>query len=56
MTPIGEACSRRAATTPGYEDDVNDYVGNEVTLEYDTGIVGLAAFGVHLQRAALRLP
>jgi hypothetical protein len=43
-------------TTPGYEDDVNDYVGNEVTLDYNAGIVGLAAFGAHLQRAALGLP
>jgi hypothetical protein len=39
-------------TEPGYQDDVDDYVGNEVALDYNAGIVGLAAFGVHLQRAA----
>ena len=39
-------------TDAGYEDDVDDYVGNEVTLDYNAGLVGLAAFGVHVQRAA----
>jgi hypothetical protein len=39
-------------TEPGYEDDVDDYVGNEVALDYNAGIVGLAAFGVHLQNTA----
>lgn len=38
-------------TTPGYEDDLDDYVGNEVALDYNAGLVGLAAFGVLEQRA-----
>jgi endoglucanase len=38
-------------TTPGYEDVVEDYVGNEVALDYNAGIVGLAAFGVTQQAA-----
>jgi hypothetical protein len=32
-------------TSPGYTDDVNDYVSNEVALDYNAGLVGLAAFG-----------
>jgi len=48
----GQGMNAIEITTPGYEDDVNDYVGNEVTLDYNAGIVGLAAFGVHLQQAA----
>jgi endoglucanase len=39
-------------TLPGYEDDVDDYVGNEVALDYNAGLVGLAAFGVVDKRAA----
>lgn len=39
-------------TAPGYEDVVEDYVGNEVALDYNAGIVGLAAFGVVQQSAA----
>jgi endoglucanase len=30
---------------PGYEDSADDYVGNEVALDYNAGLVGLAAFG-----------
>lgn len=30
----------------GYVDDVNDYVGNEVTLDYNSGLVGTLAFAV----------
>ena len=48
----GTGANAIVITEPGYEDDVNDYVGNEVALDYNAGIVGLAAFGAHLQRAA----
>jgi len=37
-------------TTPGYVDDVTDYVGNEVALDYNAGLVGLAAFAVAQER------
>jgi endoglucanase len=43
-------------TAPGYEDRVDDYVGNEVALDYNAGLVGLAAFGVQQQRAATPAP
>jgi endoglucanase len=33
-------------SSPGYEDDVWDYVGNEVTIDYNTGLVGVSAFVV----------
>jgi endoglucanase len=36
-------------TAPGYTDDVNDYVSNEVALDYNAGLVGLAAFGAREQ-------
>jgi endoglucanase len=39
-------------TTPGYDDVTEDYVGNEVALDYNAGLVGLGAFGVMQQRAA----
>jgi hypothetical protein len=39
-------------TTPGYEDVTEDYVGNEVALDYNAGLVGLSAYGALLQRAA----
>ncbi len=39
-------------TSPGYADVTEDYVGNEVALDYNAGIVGLAAFGVVQQSAA----
>jgi endoglucanase len=35
----------RGVTSPGYEDDVWDYAGNEVSIAYNAGLVGLAAFG-----------
>lgn len=38
-------------TAPGYEDDVNDYVSNEVALDYNAGLVGLSAFGTVERRA-----
>ena len=28
---------------PGYADDANDYVSNEVTLDYNAGLVGAVA-------------
>ncbi len=37
-------------TEAGYADDVNDYVGNEVALDYNAGLVGLAAFAVAGER------
>jgi len=33
-------------TEAGYADDINDYIGNEVTLDYNAGLVGLAAFAL----------
>jgi endoglucanase len=39
-------------TAPGYEDVTEDYVGNEVALDYNAGLVGLGAFGALQQRAA----
>jgi endoglucanase len=42
-------------TAPGYEDVTEDYVGNEVALDYNAGIVGLAAFGVVQQAAAAQV-
>jgi endoglucanase len=32
-------------SAPGYEDNAEDYLGNEVALDYNAGLVGLAAFG-----------
>jgi hypothetical protein len=28
----------------GYEDNADDYLGNEVAQDYNAGLVGLAAF------------
>jgi endoglucanase len=36
----------------GYQDVMTDYVGNEVALDYNAGLVGLAAFGVQQQTLA----
>jgi len=33
---------------PGYKDDPNDYVSNEVTIDYNIGTVGLSAFLVSI--------
>ena len=33
-------------TTSGYEDEITDYVGNEVALDYNAVAVGIAAFAV----------
>lgn len=30
-------------TSPGYEDDIHDYVGNEVSIDYNAGLVGSVA-------------
>lgn len=37
-------------TTEGYTDTIHDYVVNEVTIDYNTGLVGLAAAEVAAQR------
>lgn len=37
-------------TPDGYEDTIHDYVANEVTIDYNTGLVGLAAAQVAAQR------
>ena len=42
-------------TAPGYEDVTEDYVGNEVALDYNAGVVGLSAFGVLEQAASTTL-
>ncbi len=34
-------------TSPGYEDDIYDYVGNEVTIDYNAGLVGSVAMIVN---------
>jgi endoglucanase len=35
-------------TDEGYVDDINDYRGNEVALDYNAGLVGMAAYAVSL--------
>jgi endoglucanase len=52
----GQGAAAITVTAPGYEDNVEDYVGNEVALDYNAGLVGLAAFGVLEQRAAAPAP
>jgi hypothetical protein len=47
----GQGVNALVITEPGYEDVTEDYVGNEVALDYNAGLVGLAAFGVLQQRA-----
>ncbi len=37
-------------TPDGYTDTIHDYVANEVTIDYNTGLVGLAAADVAAQR------
>jgi endoglucanase len=48
----GRGANALVITEPGYEDVTEDYVGNEVALDYNAGLVGLGAFGVVQQRAA----
>jgi endoglucanase len=48
----GQGANAIVITEPGYEDVTEDYVGNEVALDYNAGLVGLGAFGVLQQRAA----
>jgi endoglucanase len=48
----GQGANQIQVTIPGYQDVTEDYVGNEVALDYNAGIVGLAAFGVIAQRPA----
>ena len=42
----GPTQSAMHTTTVGYEDDINDWIGNEVTITYNAGLVGAAAFVV----------
>lgn len=35
-------------SSPGYQDDITDWVGNEVTIDYNAGFVSSVAFMVHL--------
>jgi hypothetical protein len=49
----GQGTTQIQVTIPGYQDVTEDYVGNEVALDYNAGIVGLAAFGAVAQRPAL---
>jgi hypothetical protein len=42
----GPTEGQTGTSAPGYEDNADDYVGNEVALDYNAGLVGLAAFGV----------
>ena len=42
----GPTSSRTEGFPPGYADDLEDYVGNEVTLDYNAGLVAAAAFAV----------
>lgn len=44
--PTQEA--HEGVTQSGYQDDVNDWIGNEVTIDYNTGLVGTAAFAAAL--------
>ena len=48
----GRGATAIEITLPGYEDNVDDYVGNEVALDYNAGLVGLAAFGTSVVLAA----
>jgi endoglucanase len=48
----GQGANAIVITEPGYEDVTEDYVGNEVALDYNAGLVGLGAFGVLQQGAA----
>lgn len=48
---VGGPTRTMVQTSPaGYVDDVHDYIGNEVALDYNAGFVGLAAFGVEQER------
>jgi endoglucanase len=48
----GRGATALVITEPGYQDVTEDYVGNEVALDYNAGLVGLGAFGVIQQHAA----
>ena len=48
----GQGAAAIVITEPGYQDITEDYVGNEVALDYNAGVVGLSAFGVLQQRLA----
>lgn len=36
-------------TQPGYQDEIKDYIGNEVDTVYNDGLVGLAAFALDIR-------
>jgi endoglucanase len=38
-------------SSAGYDDSLHDYIGNEVTIEYNSSLVGLAAFAVIEERS-----
>jgi len=44
----GPTQSWEEVSSPGYADDINDWVGNEVTIDYNAGFVSTMAFMVHL--------
>jgi len=43
---VGGPSTGTSGGNPGYTDDPNDYVGNEVTIDYNVGTVGLSAFAI----------
>lgn len=42
---VGDASGN---TTPGYSDILTDYVSNEVSIDYNVGLVGVSAYAVNL--------
>lgn len=38
-------------TTPGYADVITDYVSNEVSIDYNVGLVGASGFAVSLEES-----
>ena len=40
----GPTKTQADVSAPGYQDDIQDYVGNEVSIDYNSGIVGVIAF------------
>lgn len=39
--------SHDGVTYPGYKDDIHDYIGNEVTIDYNAGLIGAVAMIVY---------
>ena len=46
----GPTQSAMLTTTIGYPDDINDWIGNEVTITYGAGLVGATALVVDQHR------